>query len=205
MKESKINFQSILIPLVLIFYPALAYFGMKHFGVRIASLILLILVLGSYILKILKSKALAVSIIVQVGIVSIILTMSYLLREPFFMKIVPALIATSASIVFFASLLKTPIAQSFAMLRKPQLNAEELRYTRNVTIVWGVVMAGDAVICFLAALAKSMEVWLIVCFPFSYTLIGIVFCSEYVIRKWKFGEFDESVLWDKILKAAMKR
>lgn len=87
-------------------YPFLSYLSIKNFGIKIASLIILLLLFGSAAVKIMLTKSLIPHIIFQVVSVGGILLTGYLLENDFFMKVVPALIALSASINFLMSLKK---------------------------------------------------------------------------------------------------
>lgn len=199
-RTRKISVLSIAGLILVLLYPALAYVSIGHVGIRLASLLLLALLIGSTALKIVTTRSLRVPLLMQVGAVSVILVAGYLLEDPLYMKLVPAFIALSAAGNFFFSLRKTPIIESIASITKPRLSADEVRYTRKVTHLWGWTMAADALLCLAAALQPDLRIWLILCFPASYTLAGLVFASEYAYRKWKFEEYDERLIWDRILK-----
>jgi uncharacterized membrane protein len=202
-KPKKLSIHSIVILILILLYPVIAYLGIKSLGVRLASIVVLALLVGSTAARIAATRSLLLPLLLQAGAVAAILGAGYLLRDSLYMKLVPALIASSASLNFFLSLLRTPVIESFARMKKPDLSPPEVRYTRGVTHLWGWTMAADAVLCLAAAATGSLRLWLILCFPVSYALIGLVFCSEYVVRKRRFDDFDEALIWDRVLKAVM--
>jgi len=201
--KKKLSLHSVLVLVLILAYPVIAYLSIDNLGIRMASLVLLLLVLGSTIVRILGTRALWRPLLLQAGAVGLILTAGYVARSPFYMKLVPALIALSAALNFFLSLRKVPVIESFARMQKPELSPDEVRYTRTWTHLWGWTMAADTVICLAAALQGSLRLWLILCFPLSYVLIGLVFCTEYIIRKKRFGEYNEALVWDRIIKAVL--
>lgn len=204
-KAKKTSIHSIFVMVVILLYPVVAYVSIDNLGIRMASLVVLALLLGSTAVRIMGTRSLRGPLVLQAGAVGLILGTGYVLKDPFYMKLVPTFIAVSASLNFFFSLRKTPIIESLARMQKPDLPPDEVRYTRKVTHLWGWAMAADAVICLAAALQGSLRLWLVLCFPVSYALIGIVFSSEYVYRKRRFGDFDERLIWDKIIKAVLRK
>lgn len=203
--RKKLRLHSVLVLALILAYPVIAYVSIDNLGIRWASLVLLVLVLGSTLVRILSTRALRRPLLLQAAAVGLILGVGYCAHSPFYMKLVPALIALSAAVNFFLSLRKVPVIESFARMQKPDLPPDEVRYTRTWTHLWGWTMAADAVLCLAAALQDSLRLWLILCFPVSYVLIGLVFCTEYVIRKKRFGEYNEALVWDRIIRAVLKK
>jgi len=201
--KKKTSIHSVIVLILIILYPVIAYVSIDSLGIRTASLIILALLLGSTLVKVLTTRSLWGPLFLQVGAVAVILGIGCFIEDPFYMKLVPTLIALSAALNFFLSLRKTPVIESLARMQKPDLPPEEVKYTRRVTHLWGWIMIADTAICLFAALQGSLRVWLLLCFPVSYILIGLVFCSEYIYRKWRFGDFNETLVWDKIIKAVL--
>ncbi|MFH1435718.1 MAG: 1-acyl-sn-glycerol-3-phosphate acyltransferase [Pseudomonadota bacterium] len=196
-----VNPYSILVMILGLSYPLIAYCSITHLSVRVASLIIVIILFGSFGLKVLTAGSLRLPLLLQAGAVSLILGAGTMLDDPLYMKLVPVLIAVSTSANFFLSLGKTPIIESFARMKKPQLRPEEVDYARKVTHLWGWTMAVIAVLCLAAALQAGLKLWLILCVPVSYALIGMVFLAEYIFRKFRFRQFDETMAWDRIIKS----
>jgi uncharacterized membrane protein len=203
--KKKLSLHSVLVLALVLAYPVLAYVSIDNLGIRMASLVLLVLLLGSTLVRMVAVRALWRPLLLQAAAVGLILGAGYVTRSPFYMKLVPALIALSASANFFLSLRKVPVIESIARMQKPELPPDEVRYTRTWTHLWGWTMAADAVICLAAAMQDSLKLWLILCFPVSYVLIGLVFCTEYVIRKKRFGEYNDALIWDRIIKRLLKK
>lgn len=201
--KKKTSIHSVIVLILIILYPVIAYVSIDSLGIRMASLIVLVLLLGSTLVKILTTRSLWGPLLLQVSAVAVILGIGCFIKDPFYMKLVPTFIALSAALNFFLSLRKTPVIESLARMQKPDLPPEEVKYTRRVTHLWGWTMIADTAICLFASLQGSLRVWLLLCFPVSYILIGLVFCSEYIYRKWRFGDFNETLVWDKIIKAAL--
>jgi uncharacterized membrane protein len=192
----KLSLHSVLVLAVILAYPVIAYVSIDNLGIRMASLVLLLLVLGSTLVRMLAVRTLWRPLLLQAGAVGLILGAGYFTRSPFYMKLVPALIALSASANFFLSLHKVPVIESIARMQKAGLSPDEVRYTRTWTHLWGWTMA---------AAQDNLKLWLVLCFPVSYALIGLVFCTEYVIRKKRFGEYNEALVWDRIIKAVLEK
>ena len=204
-KPKKLSILSIVILVVILLYPVIAYLGIRNLGIRLASIVVLALLLGSTAARIAATRSLLIPLLLQAGAVAAILGAGCVLADPLYMKLVPALIALSAALNFFLSLLRTPVIESFARMKKPDLPPPEVRYTRRVTHLWGWTMVADSALCLAAAAGGSLSLWLILCFPVSYALLGIVFCSEYAVRKWRFGDFDEAMVWDRVLRAVLRK
>ncbi len=204
-KPKKLSILSIVGLVLILLYPVIAYLGIQNLGIRLASIVVLALLAGSTVARVAVTRSLLLPLLLQAGAVAAILGAGYVLADPLYMRLVPALIALSASLNFFLSLLRTPVIESFARTKKPDLSPREVRYTRAVTQLWGWTMVADGALCLAAAAGGSLRLWLILCFPVSYALIGLVFCSEYAVRKWRFGDFNEAMIWDRVLKAVMRK
>jgi len=204
-RRPPVSVRSVVVLAVFLSYPAVAYVAMSRMDVRGASLLMLALLFGSTLVRMLGMRGLRGRLLVQAAAVAAILGAGWCLRDPLFMKMVPALIAASASLNFFLSLRGVPLVESFARIEKPDLPPAQIAYTRRVTHLWGWALAGLALLGAVAALQGSLRLWLILCFPVSYLCVGLLFAGEYAWRKRRFQEFDDRLVWDRLLRGIVGR
>ncbi|HTE39865.1 MAG TPA: hypothetical protein VK629_03495, partial [Steroidobacteraceae bacterium] len=63
-------------------------------------------------------------------------------------------------------------------------------YTRAVTVVWVVTLAGLMASASWAALFASPQIWSWLTNVVHYAIMGLLFLGEYVLRRLKFRELD---------------
>lgn len=100
-------------------------------------------------------------------------------------KAYPVLLSLSAAFVFGASLISPPtVVERLARLREPDLPPEGVAYTRTVTQVWTVFLAGNAAVSAAVSLWGSLEQWTLWNGLVSYLLMGSLFVGELIVRRF---------------------
>jgi uncharacterized membrane protein len=104
----------------------------------------------------------------------------------------PIAIPLSLLIVFASSLRpgQQPLVTRFALMARGSLPPELITYTRQVTILWVVVLAGLTLSAILLTLFAAREVWSLATNFVHYLVIGAVFAGEYLFRRWRFRHLE---------------
>jgi uncharacterized membrane protein len=102
----------------------------------------------------------------------------------------PSLVNAALFLYFALSLRRgPPVVERLARLVDSDLLPAEVRYCRTVNIVWcGFFVLNGAAATALAFWAPRSW-WAAYCGAISYVLVGALFATEYVIRKWRFGRY----------------
>ncbi|WP_218048930.1 COG4648 family protein [Curvivirga aplysinae] len=100
-------------------------------------------------------------------------------------KFYPVLVSVGLGGVFLISLIKPPtVIERLARMQEPNLNEAGVRYTRNVTIIWTGFFVLNALISVYTVFFSSLEIWTLYNGFISYLLIGLLFCGEFIIRRY---------------------
>lgn len=179
-------FLKIAIAMVVLLYPVAIYFGLqhlepKHLAVALAGLVLIrALLTNSQLLKAVKGLWLVI-LIAGLGIASL----SYVSNTELGLKLYPVVITASFLVVFSYSLIKPPsVIERLARLQEPDLPQEGVVYTRKVTVVWCFFFIFNIVVSLYTVFYSSTEMWTLYNGLISYLLMGALFLSELLYRKW---------------------
>jgi uncharacterized membrane protein len=122
------------------------------------------------------------------------------------MMLIPAAIHAAISVLFFASLRGgLSLVERAAKMIQPVAPDFIGPYCRRVTVLWGVVMALDAVLLAALALTASAETWRAVAGGWIWGWMGAVSAVEFLVRKtyfrnyWYRGPFER--VWEKLFPA----
>lgn len=155
-------------------YPVLIFCALKNGAAPVTMALLLSLIVAvSFFCKRQLLPTLG-------GIALIVLTL--LFKDAVFAKLYPVLINSVFFILFVSSLKGKPLAQLFAEKIEPNLSEEKKIYTRKVTIAWSLFLLFNLTLSFLTLFASD-EVWVLYNGFVSYILMGLMFASEYFIRR----------------------
>lgn len=108
---------------------------------------------------------------------------------------VPALALPALAFATFASSLRagrTPLVTGIAQMERGELPPPLLRYTRQVTWLWALSLAGLLLTTTALMLFGSDEAWSLFTNLLSYLLIGGLFSGEYVYRRLRFREYEHT-------------
>jgi len=168
---------------IMLAYPVLVYFGLRHFSVQEVAIGIFILL----ILRILLSRRqrnliplpallLATLPLLALGIYS---------GSPLYLKFYPVSISLSFLAVFAYSVLRPPtIVYRIAQLTQPVLDEYTTRYTGRVTIIWCVFFALNAGVAAITAVFGSDRQWALYNGLISYLMVGTLFAAEWAYRTW---------------------
>lgn len=98
----------------------------------------------------------------------------------------PVAINTLMLIFFGSSLfIGVPIIEQLARLKRPQLPASAVRYTKGVTQIWCLFFVFNGVVSMTTVLLNNMTLWGIWNGLLSYLCIGSLIIGEWIFRQWK--------------------
>jgi uncharacterized membrane protein len=176
----------------LVGYPFLVLLGVTRFGARWAALLLLAAIavgrLGSIRQDLRRARrvpGLWLSVAALLGV-------SALLDDPRFMLAYPALVNGVLLAQFLWSLRKgRSIVEVFARNETEDLNDDEVKYCRGVTMVWSAFFVLNGSAAAVLALCASRNWWAVYTGGISYALIAALFAGEYLVRKARFGRYGD--------------
>jgi uncharacterized membrane protein len=166
-------------------YPILIFAGLQFFEARTVGICVLAALLVRYRRNALRvvsgfsaAQWLAIALPVTLGI-AVVATNS----EPLLL-LYPASISASMLIVFGSTLLRPPtMIERFARLRRPELPADAVRYTRHVTEAWCLFFVCNGAAAAYTALFASREAWALYNGLIAYLLMGALFAGERLVRR----------------------
>lgn len=172
--------------IVVIAYPAIVYFGLDFFGSQAIAFILIAAALARlFLFKRMDSKAsgmphgnLLVAALLLVGVSAI------LLNSPVLLQYYPVCINVLLLALFANSLVRPPsLIEQIARIKSPDLPTAAIAYTRKVTIVWCVFFALNGAMALYTVLGANLGIWAIYNSFVSYSLMGLLFAGEYLVRR----------------------
>jgi uncharacterized membrane protein len=86
------------------------------------------------------------------------------------------------------------LVETVARLQVPDLPPEEVRYCRSVTIVWCAFFTLNAALSTWLAFFSTPHAWAFYTGFLAYLLIGLLFACEFVVRSWRFGRYEGTVV-----------
>ncbi|ACT59004.1 COG4648 family protein [Hirschia baltica] len=176
------RFASVIIAGLMIIYPLIAVVLLKHFS---PIWLILALVFALTFRLWLGGKSAPLSMIVAsiAAIIGISVTAVY--DQELSIRLYPVFMGGAILVAFLVSLIRPPsMIERFARLAEPDLPPHAVRYTYKVTILWCVFIALNLVVALWTVLYASTEVWAIYNGAIAYALMGILFLSELVYRKF---------------------
>lgn len=193
--------------IILILYPLIVFGGIVYLGVRWTALLLLVFVGRRFIALLIKNRSTSRIVLVQATAMVAIAGTAALSGNALALRVAPFAVSLTFIAMFGGSLFgnNTPIIERFARLQRPELPPDHVAYCRNLTKVWVGILSLNSVILLIAALYGEEGLWAILVGPVSYGIIGITFAVEYVFRKWKFQDFSDKNVVDKLLRPVLKR
>ena len=141
------------------------------------------------------------------GVGVALIMFALLLKKAVFVLVWPAAINVALAFVFGKTLRSpTPIVERLANMTlrdlDAPLSAAERRYCRSVTWLWCGFFVCNAAVATGLAIVAPLRWWAVYNGAVAYVLVGLLWGGEYIVRKARFGRFDDR-LWDKLLARAM--
>ena len=97
----------------------------------------------------------------------------------------PVVISFGLAVMFARSLMSPPnIIEKFARLAEPRLNAQGVRYTQKVALIWILFFVANAAIAAVLAVRGDMSSWAFYTGFLSYGLIGLLLGGEFIVRQF---------------------
>lgn len=172
--------------IVVIAYPAIVYFGLEFLGSQVIAFILIAAALARlFLFKRMDGKAsgmphgnLLVAALLLVGVSAVLLNSAVLLQY------YPVCINLLLLVLFANSLARPPsLIEQIARIKSPDLPLAAIAYTRKVTIVWCVFFALNGTVALYTVLDADLGIWAIYNSFVSYSLMGLLFAGEYLVRR----------------------
>ncbi|MBI4775390.1 MAG: hypothetical protein HY788_14675 [Deltaproteobacteria bacterium] len=186
----------------LIALPFIFYFVSTRWGVRVAALTLLAGAGGNLILQGLQDRVLKTYAVLTALVVLVLNLLAFIFHNDLFARFIPLALGMHFFVMFFRSQFQeVTLIERIASLQKA-LSPEERRYCRNLNRIWVLVVFGILLLVLWAALFASLGTWTLVTGGLTYAIIGVLFVMEYIIRKWKFGDYGSGML-DRFLKRTL--
>ncbi|MBT5050589.1 MAG: hypothetical protein HOM58_18955 [Rhodospirillaceae bacterium] len=181
MNAAKIAFAALIVA-----YPVIVYFGLDYMDARMIALILILMAMARlFLAKRMNGAAGAmpqsnwiVAALLLVGILALISNSVVLLQY------YPVCMNVLMFILFFTSLLRPPsIIERIARLKTPDLPEAGIAYTRKVTMVWCGFFIINGSMALYTVLGTGMGFWALYNGLISYSLMGLLFAGEYLVRR----------------------
>ena len=177
----------ILLAILAVLYPVLAYVGLRYGSPDIVATGLILLLLLRY--------KLAKSVIIErahvklfVSAVLVVLGYSMLTDSSYGIRLYPVVMSLLFFAVFVLSLFSSQsLIERIARIKEPELPISAVNYTRKVTMVWCAFFLCNGGIAFYTALFSTIETWTIYNGFISYCLMALVGAGEWLVRgKFKY-------------------
>lgn len=109
---------------------------------------------------------------------------SWLQASPLAVKLYPVMVSLVLLGIFAYSLWQPPtVVERLARLQEPDLPAQAVRYTAQVTKVWCAFFVVNAAIALVTACWASDAVWALYNGLLSYVLMGMLMAGEWCVRQ----------------------
>lgn len=188
---------------LLIAYPILVYYSMQHYSARAVAVVLL-LGISPFLLRVFGSRRKTTDTDpASVGnrrswqwiwpVLAISLIGGALLANSVRSLLLVPVCINGGLLLSFGSTLwdERPLIERFARIQHPDLTFEERHWCRLWTIIWTAFFAFNVVLAGLFTLTHSVEWWTYYNGLIAYVVMGTLFTSEYVVRKYRFRRFAE--------------
>lgn len=181
--------------LLLISYPLCVHLAVVTFNANIQLLALILLAAGISYPGIKQKSIFAWMVLLVVILMSLVI--SYLGLTLYVLYIPPIVIPLLLWSVFFRSLLpgQTPLTTQIGESVHGPFRGAMAVYSRRVTVFWSLFFVLLAIWSGVLVVVASTEVWSLFTNVINYLLVGVVFITEYLYRKFRFREFKHLHFW----------
>ncbi len=182
--------------LVLLAYPGLVYFGMSSGSPRQVSIVLLLILAPAIFSRLSKNSNQGVRILALVPFSIIaILSLTALLDEQSYILITPVATNTMLLIAFGSTLRRgklnapvMPMIERFARMQESELSDDQQAWCRMWTWIWCMFFIANGTTALLLATWGTVKWWALYNGLLCYGLIGLLFASEWLLRRYRFRE-----------------
>lgn len=177
--------RSVAATLLFLVYPYLAYIGMQNDIVWFAPL----LVSAMYLNQALKAQSSRIKLM-KLGI-AVVMILGALFLQALTAKLLPIFIQLMLMHFFGRTLIDGPtLIERFVRLEFAEFPAEIVDYCRQLTWVWTIFFAFNAIVCAILAVWGTDLWWAIYNGVIIYLLTGLLMVGEYIWRHFRFPHLD---------------
>jgi len=192
----------VLTSILVVLYPLGVWFGLSHFSAREVSLWILALVVPSLIYRLRGAKREDVWAVLRIPLVVIaVVSLGAALDDQRFVLAMPVLINIGLLITFQASLRGVPMIERVARIHaKEELDEARVAHCRQATWLWIGFFAFNATVAAVLGWNPAYtEAWATYNGGIAYALMGLVFASEFTVRRYRFRLYGDG-LYDRLLR-----
>ena len=174
-----------LIGALIVTYPVVVWFGLQRGTPRTTALILLAVLVPIALARWRRGGRNAV---LPVAVAIVGMTLAAMLDQQGYVLAVPVAISAMMFCVFAPTLRpgSVPMIERFARLQVDDLSDEQRAWCRLWTKIWCAFFVANGSIALLLALAGPLAWWTFYNGLLAYVLMGILFASEYLLRRRRF-------------------
>ncbi|MDH3602368.1 MAG: hypothetical protein OEU26_22365 [Candidatus Tectomicrobia bacterium] len=172
-----------------VLYPLAMYAGLRTFSPRLVAILFGLMVIVGTVLK--KRAPYTLRLLAPVIGVMLLCLISAFLNRSHFMLYLPVLISVNLLISFGYTLFQPPSMVAIFAQRATAMtfNEEQLRYCRQVTLIWVIFFVFNGTVAGLTACCAALEVWSLYNGLIAYGAMGLLFATELFYRHWRFRRY----------------
>ena len=177
-----------------VLYPLFIHLGIDHVSPRLLALLLLAVVAIRALIA-LRSRGLNLKAFLPFVLIGVASALTVLLSDNARVLLhIPTLVNAGLCLVFLRSYFHPPtMIEHFARLEFPVMPANAIDYCRRVTLVWAASFLLCTAICFYLAQFGPRRLWLIWSSIGIYAYHGLVFGTEYLVRRRQVPKFEAAI------------
>ena len=181
--------------LAMLAYPLVVYFALTGRGPRFAASLLLVFLAPILFVRLAGRGDRSAGTIALVPLITAgLLAASAVLDDAGFAVAVPSVVSAVMLVAFGITLLRgMPMIERFARLQDPDLTTDEVRWCRLWTGIWTGFFAFNGTTAGVLAAAGMTRAWAVYSGGVAYGLMGLLFASEWTIRKARFRRLGDSL------------
>lgn len=170
-------------------YPLVMYFGLKTFSPRLVAILFGLMVMVGTVLK--KRDQYTLRLLAPMVGVMLLCLISAFFNRSHFMLYLPVLISVNLLFSFGYTLFRPPSMVAIFAQRATAMtfNDEQLRYCRQVTLIWVIFFVLNGTVAGLTACCAALEVWSLYNGLMAYGAMGLLFAAELFYRHWRFRRY----------------
>jgi len=172
-------------------YPVAVYYGLTRWSARGVGLVVLALVLATALLKAWGQSREHLLVVLRMPLaVAALAGFGAWLDDGRFVLAMPVLLNLVFFVGFAGSLRgEVSLVERFARLQEPDLSPAKVAHCRRVTVVWAAFTAANAAVTAALAILAPVKWWALHTGLVAYVLMGLLFATEYVYRKYLFRDY----------------
>lgn len=179
------NLVKVGIVVFLLLYPVLIYFGLNYFSPSQLGIFFLVLFVVRSIFIKARNKTARWQLILTVSIGGILAGLTSIFNTEDYLLWYPVGLNIAFFIVFTYSIFFPPtVIEQLARVLNKDFPESGVTYTRNVTIVWSLFFALNAMVAAWTVIYGTIGAWTLYNGFISYLIVGVILGVELIIRKY---------------------